>query len=175
MVPRRILILGVGNILLADEGFGVRAVDYLQTHYEWPANVRLLDGGTLGLLLMAELLECDQAIVLDIAFGGGAPGTFYRIEREDLSKALSLRQSMHQTSIEDTLISCDLAGHRPEVTVFAMEPYNCGVLQAALTCEAQKRLPEFCAKVVTELEKEGILPGFQENERFNGANKPDNG
>lgn len=53
---KRILILGVGNILLTDEGFGVRAVEYLKAHYRWPEGVRLMDGGTQGLMLMPELL-----------------------------------------------------------------------------------------------------------------------
>ena len=49
---KKILILGVGNILLTDEGFGVRAVEYLQANYTWPVCIRLLDGGTQGLMLM---------------------------------------------------------------------------------------------------------------------------
>lgn len=157
MDKKRILILGVGNTLLADEGFGVRAVDYLQNNYTWPDNFRLIDGGTLGLLLLAELLECDLAIILDIALGDQPPGTFYRITNSDLNKSLSLRQSMHQTSIEDTLISCELAGHRPNVIVFAMQPYNCQILQAALTPQAQAKLPQFCTKVVEELKKERLI------------------
>ncbi len=148
--------MGVGNTLLGDEGFGVHAVDYLQAHYSWPDNVRLVDGGTLGLLLMAELMECDQAIILDIALGGEAPGTFYRIESGELGKSLSLRQSVHQTGITDTLISCELVGHKPEALVFAMQPFDFQTLQARLSPQAQAKLPEFCARVVRELGKMGL-------------------
>lgn len=156
MNKKRILILGVGNTLLADEGFGVRAVEYLQEHYEWPDNVRLLDGGTLGLLLMGELLECDLAIALDIALGGEAPGTFYRIESDELDKSIKPRQSAHQTSLADTLVNCELAGHRPEMVVFAMQPYDFQKPQATITCEAKKKLPSFCARVVEDLAKMGL-------------------
>lgn len=157
MDNRRILILGVGNTLLCDEGFGVRAMDYLERHYQWPANVRLVDGGTLGLLLMAELLECDLAIVLDIALGGQKPGAFYRIESEQLDRrSLAPRQSAHQTSISDTLISCELAGHRPEAVVFAMEPFDFQSPRAAISPQAQALLPAFCAKVVEQLAGMGI-------------------
>lgn len=153
---KRILILGVGNTLLADEGFGVRAVEYLQAHYQWPPNVRLVDGGTLGLMLMSELLECDIAIVLDIALGGEAPGTFYQIGAEEMDKSLSLRQSSHQTSLSDTLVSCELAGHKPQVMIFAMQPYDFQTVQEKLTPQAEAKLPLFCGRVVEELAKMGI-------------------
>ena len=77
MNDKRILILGVGNILLTDEGFGVRAVEYLEAHYRWPAHVRLMDGGTQGLMLMPELQECDFLVVLDVVLGPEAPRTDY--------------------------------------------------------------------------------------------------
>ena len=61
------MIMGVGNILLTDEAFGVRAVEYLQANYTWPENVRLEDGGTQGLLLMSTLMDCDMLVLDDIA------------------------------------------------------------------------------------------------------------
>ncbi|MBD5642135.1 MAG: hydrogenase maturation protease [Desulfovibrio sp.] len=155
-MEKRILILGVGNTLLGDEGFGVHAVRYLERHFDWPANVRLVDGGTLGLLLLAELMECDLAIILDVALGGHAPGTFYQLDAADLNPALSIRQSMHQTSLGDTLISCELAGHKPEALIYAMEPFDIQNARACLTRQAEKKLPQFCARVVAELGKAGI-------------------
>lgn len=155
-MAKRVLILGVGNTLLGDEGFGVHALRFLEENYTWPPHVRLVDGGTLGLLLLAELLECDQAFFLDIALGGRPPGTFYRIDEDALTGALSVRQSAHQTSLTDTLISCELAGRRPEATIFAMEPYHPGEGEAALSPEAMRKLPGFCESVVRELIKAGI-------------------
>ena len=72
--------MGVGNILLTDEGFGVRAVEYLQANYTWPENVRLEDGGTQGLLLMSTLMDCDTLVVLDVVLGPEKPGTSYMLE-----------------------------------------------------------------------------------------------
>ena len=88
------MIMGVGNILLTDEGFGVRAVEYLQAKYTWPENVRLEDGGTQGLLLMSTLMDCDTLVVLDVVLGPEKPGTIYMLEGEDLRKSLSFRDSM---------------------------------------------------------------------------------
>ena len=59
----RVLIMGVGNILLRDEGFGVAAVNHLEKNYDWPENVRLQEGATQGLLLMSELEACDLLVV----------------------------------------------------------------------------------------------------------------
>lgn len=153
----RILILGVGNTLLCDEGFGVHALRYLEDNYAWPENVRLIDGGTLGLLLMAELLECDLAIILDVALGGNKPGTFYKFGNAELPESLGSWQSLHQASVSDTLICCELAGHRPETIIYAMEPFNINEMKAGLSREAEGKLPEFCAKVIADLAKSGIL------------------
>lgn len=155
---KRILILGVGNTLLGDEGFGVHALRMLEEEYDWPDNIRLVDGGTLGLLLLAELLECELVIILDIARGGHEPGTFYQLDGEALNPALSFRQSMHQTSISDTLISCELAGHRPEALIYAMEPYDMENLNPDLTDAARAKLPEFCDRVIKELARIDIHP-----------------
>lgn len=155
-MEKRILILGIGNILLSDEGFGPTAVEYLQDNYAWPGNVTLVDGATRGLMLMAELLECDFAIIIDIALLGGEPGTFYLLEGEEIGKSFRHNASMHQTGIGDILMSCELAGHRPEAVIFAMEPFDCATPQPWLTQEATKKLPEFCEKLVAEIEKFAI-------------------
>ena len=90
MEEKRIMIMGVGNILLTDEGFGVRAVEYLQAKYTWPENVRLEDGGTQGLLLMSTLMECDTLVVLDVVLGPEKPGTVYMV--------VKTRAKMHRAS-----------------------------------------------------------------------------
>ncbi|WP_417292952.1 HyaD/HybD family hydrogenase maturation endopeptidase [Desulfovibrio porci] len=157
MDDKKILILGVGNILLTDEGFGVRAVEYLETHYRWPERVRLMDGGTQGLMLMPELLECDFLVVLDVVLGPEAPGTVYLLEGEDLRKSLSFRDSMHQTDLLDTLITCHMAGHRPEAVVIGLQPFDYKTMQVGLSPQAQALLPEFCRKAVEEMARRGIV------------------
>ena len=156
MEKTRVLVLGVGNILLSDEGFGVAAVNRLERDYAWPDNVRLLDGGTLGLFLMPDIMDADLLVVLDVVLGPGAPGTVYLLEGEDLRKSLSFRDSTHQTDLVDTLISCGLAGHRPDAVIIGIQPGDCRTLSPELTPELEARLPEFCVKVVEELARRGI-------------------
>ena len=156
MEQKKVLIMGVGNILLTDEGFGVRAVELLQANYTWPENVRLEDGGTQGLMLMTELMDCDTLVVLDVVLGPEKPGTIYMLEGEDLRKSLSFRDSMHQTDLLDTLVTCSMAGHEVQAVVFGLQPFDYHTMQVGLTPQAQALLPEFCTKVVAALEQRGI-------------------
>jgi len=156
MEQNRILIMGVGNILLTDEGFGVRAVEHLEANYAWPENVRLLDGGTQGLMLMTELMDCETLVVLDVVLGPEKPGTVYLLEGEDLRKSLSFRDSMHQTDLVDTLVTCSMAGHDVQALVFGLQPFDYHTMEVGLTPQAQALLPEFCSKVVAALRERGI-------------------
>lgn len=166
MEKNRVLILGVGNTLLADEGFGVEAMNYLRDNYAWPANVRFVDGATGGLVLMGDLMDCDVAVILDIALCGEKPGTIYLFENGDFGGRLGMGQSMHQTSLEDILVNCDLAGARPITLVFAFEPFDCKSPRAGITPEARAILPAFCEKARRELEERGIIGEKGANQAF---------
>ena len=141
VVAPRVLIMGVGNILLRDEGFGVAAVNHLEKNYYWPENVRLQEGATQGLLLMSELEECDLLVVLDVVLGG----------------SLSFQGSMHQTDLLQTLQVCELAGCRPQCLAFGLQPFDWRTMQVGLSPEAEAMLPVFAEKVVAELARRGIV------------------
>ena len=153
---KKVLVLGIGNTLLSDEGFGPAAIYYLESNYHWPKNITLLDGSTLGLMLMPELLECDFAVILDIALGGKAPGTFYQFNGDDLNNTLTVKYSMHQTNFNDVLINCDLAGHKPQTIFFAMEPFDYITFSPQITSFAANLLPSFCKNVINFLQDSGI-------------------
>lgn len=155
-MTRKILVLGVGNILLSDEGLGVRAVERLRQQYTFPAYVTLMDGGTMGMCLMEPLMDCDLLIVLDAVLGGGAPGSLYRLSGDDLRKSLSFRDSTHQTDLVDTLICCELAGHRPEAVVLGMEPEDYKTMSTELTPNIAKCLHKLCEAAIRELQDNGV-------------------
>jgi hydrogenase maturation protease len=152
---KKILLLGVGNILYADEGVGVRAVERLLDSYEFSDNVTLLDGGNLGMRLMGPLLEADFCIVLDAVLAGDVPGTIYRLTGDDLRKSLAFKDSMHQTDLVDTLISCDLIGKRPETVVIGMEPDDMSNVSIELTPTVAGRLAAMCDIALSELRAAG--------------------
>ena len=155
-MAEQVLVLGVGNILFSDEAIGVRTVEHLQQCASLPGNVELMDGGTLGIRLMDAIMGCDLLIVVDAVLGGG-PGTLYRLEGEGLRESMSFRDSMHQTDLVDTLIYCDLAGHRPDAVVIGMEPADYHTMEIGLTPVCQARLPDLAGKVVEELRARGVI------------------
>ena len=152
----RILVLGVGNILYTDEGIGVRAMELARERWDFPENVTLLDGGTLGMGLMAALTSCDIVFVLDAVLGGGEAGAIYRLTVLDLRRSLSFRDSMHQTDLADTLIFCELIGKRPEAVVLGMEPEDYMSMGTELSPTARKRLPLLCGLLRDELTARGL-------------------
>ncbi len=156
-MAEQVLVLGVGNILFSDEGIGVRTVEHLQRCAVLPENVTLMDGGTLGIRLMDAIMGCDLLIVVDAVLGGGEPGTLHRLEGEGLRESMSFRDSMHQTDLVDTLIYCDLAGHRPDAVVIGMEPADYRTMEMELTPRCRERLPELAEKVLDELRSRGII------------------
>lgn len=158
-----VLILGVGNILFTDEGIGVRAVEHLRGQAALPPGVELLDGGTLGGRLMDAIMACRRLIVLDAVLGGGAPGSIYRLEGEGLRKSLSFRDSMHQTDLVDTLVYCDLIGHRPETVVFGMEPADYQSMGTELSPVCAARIPDLAECALREAAA-GLAPEEERQE-----------
>lgn len=119
----RVAVVGVGNLLLSDEGLGVRAVQRLMENYEPPEGVELIDGGTLGIGLLYHLDGVERLLILDAVRGGGTPGTIYRFEKEEVKTYLREKVSAHDTGIQDILGVLDLLGRSPkEVVLIGMEP-----------------------------------------------------
>ncbi|WP_449243241.1 HyaD/HybD family hydrogenase maturation endopeptidase [Desulfovibrio sp.] len=153
--PKRILVLGVGNILYTDEGVGVRVVEHLQERYSFSENVALMDGGTLGTRLMGPILESDFLIVVDAVLGGDPPGAIYRLTGEDLRKSLAFKDSMHQTDLVDTLIYCGLVGNRPDAVVVGIEPEDYQSMAVELSPTLAKRVEDMAQVVLREIEQAG--------------------
>lgn len=151
-----ILVLGVGNVLYRDEAVGVKTVLKIQEEYSFPENVRLLDGGTLGMGLMDSLISSDLTIIVDAVKGGHEPGTLYRLVGDDLRKSMSFSDSLHQTDLVDTLIYCDLIGHRPDCVVIGIEPEDFTSLDLELSPKIQENMPRLIQEVLKELEKHGV-------------------
>lgn len=111
----KVLVLGIGNILWADEGFGVRAVEAFHQAYRVPDNVTILDGGTQGLYLVHYVTEADYLIVFDAIDYGLVPGTLKLVRDEEVPKFTGAKKmSLHQTGFQEVLSAADLMGGYPE-------------------------------------------------------------
>jgi len=123
MPPDRILVLGLGNILLTDEGLGVRAVERLADTYDMPEHVELLDGGTLGLDLLPRLAGVDTLLLVDAVKSGGPPGALIRLEGDAIQAALTVKMSVHQVGLQELLAVSAFQGTRPsQIVLWGMEP-----------------------------------------------------
>lgn len=110
-----VLILGIGNLLWADEGFGVRALEALQRSYEFPGNVRLLDGGTQGIYLVQHIREAEILVVFDAVDYGLPGGTLKRVEGAEVPKFMGAKKvSLHQTGFQEVLAMAEMLGDYPE-------------------------------------------------------------
>lgn len=109
-----VLVLGIGNLLWADEGFGVRAVEEMNRRYVFPEGVRLVDGGTQGIYLVQLIREADVLIVFDAVDYGLPPGTLKRVEGEEVPHFLGAKKiSLHQTGFQEVLAMAEMMGDYP--------------------------------------------------------------
>ena len=119
----RITVLGVGNILLKDEGVGVRVVEEMTRRYTFPENVEVLDGGTLGMELMRFLMGTDKLIIVDAIDGSLPPGSIYQFEKEAVKTYFREKISVHDLGIQDVLAALDVL-EKPlqELVVMGVQP-----------------------------------------------------
>ncbi len=155
MATERILVLGVGNILLKDEGVGVRVIEHLQATYSFSSNVRLMDGGTLGIRLLDDIAAADRLIVVDAVRNDQPPGTLYRLPGEELRRCVSFKNSLHQTGLLETLAYAEMLGQRPITVVVGIEPEDISPWGTELTATVGKRLPELAERVLEEIRLAG--------------------
>jgi hydrogenase maturation protease len=118
-----ILVLGVGNLLLQDEGAGVRALNEFMGNYDIPDGVEFLDGGTSGLELLHHIEGRDCLVILDVVKSGKAPGTVIRMEGEQVPALLRQKISHHQLGLSDLLATAQLTGALPgKLVLLGVEP-----------------------------------------------------
>jgi hydrogenase maturation protease len=146
-----ILVLGIGNLVMSDDGAGVRVVQELQKCYRFPPHVEIMDGGTLGLDLLPKLEGIGRLLVVDAVETGGEPGTLVRLSGEELPIALQTKVSPHQMGLKDLLAVAELMGHAPrEMVLVGIQPAVIG-MGAELSPRVAEKLEEMIADVVAKL------------------------
>ncbi len=111
----KVLILGIGNLLWADDGFGVRALEELAARWRFGPEVQLLDGGTQGIYLVDQVRRVDVLVVFDAVDYGLPPGTLKRVEGAEVPRFLEAQKmSLHQTGLQEVMALADLLGEYPE-------------------------------------------------------------
>jgi hydrogenase maturation protease len=152
----RVLVLGIGNLVMSDDGVGVKVVQQLQREYRFAENVVVLDGGTLGLDLLPKLEGIDHLIVVDAVETGEKPGTCVRLAGEELPIALETKVSPHQMGLKDLLSVAELLGHSPsEMVLIGVQPGSIE-MDTKLTPAVEAVLQVLIDNVLDELTKIGL-------------------
>jgi hydrogenase maturation protease len=131
----RILVLGVGNLLLGDEGVGIHVVRRLQSE-PLGENITVIDGGTGGYSLLGYFQDADLAVVVDAALDGNPPGTITRISPR-YARNYPPTLVSHDVGLKDTLAALEILGQKPEIILFAIsiESPGCPTLELSPTVE----------------------------------------
>ena len=144
----RIVIVGVGNLLMKDEGVGIHVIKHLQ-EINMPPDIELIDGGTAPDLI-AYIRAGDKLIIVDSARAGGEPGAIYRFLPEDLATDTGTLASAHELGVELNLKLMSLMGNEPrEIVIIGVEPKEID-WGTELTEELQNKLPEIIDAVLKE-------------------------
>ncbi len=156
MSQEQVMILGVGNLLFTDEGFGVHVVKRLEQMVTFPDNVVVVDGGVLGVNLLGVISKPDHLIVVDIIRKGGAPGTIYRLEGKEIPERIRAKNSVHQVDFLEALTLVQALDKVPKTVIIGIEPDDMETLEVRLTDTAENMVMPVICKVLEELDRMGI-------------------
>ncbi len=152
-----LLVLGLGNVLLEDDGVGVGAVALLLDRYEAPPGVRVLDGGTLGLSLLPHLEEAETVILVDAIRTDEPPGSLVHLEGADVGPAVATRLSPHQIGVADLLDSARWVDRYPaRVVLLGIVPESME-LAVGLSPSVRAALPDLVDRIVDETRAMGFV------------------
>ncbi len=147
---KRILIIGVGNLLLGDEGVGVHIVEKLMK-MSLPSGVEVVDGGTGGISILNLMEDADKVIIVDAVLGGGAPGEIYVVEKDRLINGKVKFFSLHELDLQSALmIGKELGKLPPELVLVGVEPKNYEEFSMDLSPEVRAAVPNVI-KIIFEL------------------------
>ncbi|MEL0586957.1 MAG: HyaD/HybD family hydrogenase maturation endopeptidase [Candidatus Thiodiazotropha sp. (ex. Lucinoma kazani)] len=153
---KKTLIIGMGNVLMQDEGVGVRAVEELVNRYHIPFGVEVVDGGTTGMELFEPMRQADNLIIADAVNTGAPYGTLVRITHDEIPAFFQTKLSNHQLGVSDLLALLTLKGEIPDqVTIIGMVPHSLEN-RLGLTAEAKQGLEQMVEMLVQELATLGI-------------------
>lgn len=149
-------ILGIGNLLLSDEGFGVHTVHYLEEHFTFPETVEITDAGTAGIYMAPFLEEHDPILVIDVVAIDGEPGSVHCFSSKDIGKGtIPRKMSPHQLGLLELLEVCTLRESCPEtVDFFCVVPVDLST-SMNLSPQITARVKEIAERIVAQLREAG--------------------
>jgi len=155
--PPKVLVLGVGNLLLQDDGVGVHVVNALR-ETTFPDNIQLIDAGTVSHQLISLLHETDYLIMIDAVDAGDLPGSIFRFSPDIITLPAEHKLSLHQMTLIEILQMAEMTGARPEAVVIGVQPKEVSSWSLELSDEVKAVVPKVMELVIEELKKINALP-----------------
>lgn len=152
----KVTIVGVGNKLLQDDGVGVHAIEKLRECFEFPEDVSIIDGGTMGLDLLPFIEDADRLLLVDAIDLKKEPGTLGIIEDKEIPAVIKTKVSPHQIGLNDLFSVMKLLGNEPGgVTVIGIQPAS---IQTGtdLSPRIQQGLDELINAIIEKLRYWGV-------------------
>jgi hydrogenase maturation protease len=156
---KQITVLGLGNILLKDEGFGVHFIKWFLERHDFKDSVRMLDGGTLGYRLLDIITSSSYLIAIDVIKLDEEPGAIYRFTQEEMMLRMPDPTTAHEVEFPDVLSMADLMGELPEVIFLCIIPENYGTMELEMTPKMTEAFPAVETLLLQELAKLGVNTG----------------
>jgi hydrogenase maturation protease len=154
---KKIGILGIGNLIVGDEGFGIHTIQYLDDNYTFPDNVILKDGGTAGIYMSPFLEECDPVIVIDVVDIDAEPGSMHYYSTDDVKAGkISTRMSPHQLGLLEVLEICKLRDAAPEQVEFYCVVPKTLATTTELSDVVAPRVKDIAELILKRLDEAGI-------------------
>ena len=154
---KKIGVLGIGNLIVGDEGFGVHTINYLNKHYIFPESVYVQDGGTAGIYMSPFLEECDPVFVIDVVDIDAEPGSMHYYSTEDVKAGkISTRMSPHQLGLLEILEVCKLRNAAPEKLEFYCVVPASLETSTELSDIVAPRVKEIADIIIKRLEEAGV-------------------
>jgi hydrogenase maturation protease len=155
-----ICVLGIGNVLWADEGFGVRCIEALQRRYEFAPHVSLVDGGTQGLYLIQHVQQATRLLIFDAIDYGLEPGELKLVEDEDVPRFMGAKKmSLHQTGFQEVLSLAQLTDRYPRsVLLIGCQPAELEDYGGSLRPVVKQALEEALTRGLDALRGWGAAP-----------------
>jgi len=155
---KQITVLGLGSIILKDEGFGVHFIRWFSERYTLGDDVRILDGGTLGYRLLDLVTSSSHLIVVDCIKLDEEPGAIYRFTQDEMRLKMPDPTTAHEVEFPDVLSMADLMDECPQVIFLCIVPESYGTMELDMTPTMTAAFPAMERLLIKELRQLGIEP-----------------
>jgi len=153
-----ITILGLGNILMKDDGFGVHFLRWFENRWIFPDAVRIIEGGVMAYTLLEPVCSCRHLIVIDVLKTNDEPGSVYRFTLAEIEPKLPPPTSAHEVQFLDVLFKAELLEESPDVVFLFIVPVDFRDMNLEMSPLLRKQFPVMEKFLIQELDRHGIRP-----------------